>query len=101
MTAFDPADIAALRQQGDLKEFLLSLGGRAPAKRAARSEPEGADYTIPHLGAWPLGTAATGVAPAEHSCPRCRAQARPSLVAIPGARRDHPGCANDYSQEAA
>jgi hypothetical protein len=101
MATFDPADIAALRQQGDLKEFLLSLSGRTPAKRPARSEPEGEDYTIPHVGAWPLGTAATGIAPAEHSCPRCRAQSRPSLVAVPGGRQDHHGHDKDYSQEAA
>ncbi|MFD8545582.1 hypothetical protein [Streptomyces sp. NPDC059649] len=96
MTHFDPADIAALRAQGDLTEFLLSLGGRTATPKKAQVEAPAPAYTIPHVGAWPLGTAATGVASAEHSCPRCRAQARPNLVALDGGLRDrHQHVTND------
>ncbi len=101
MTRFDAADIAALRQQGDLTEFLLSLGGRGRSATPKKppSEPAADAYTIPHRGAWPLGTAATGPSPTEHSCPQCRAHARPSLTAAPGVKRDHKPV--DYGQEAA
>lgn len=63
----DPADIAAMREQGDLKDFLLALTGRAPAiPEPAAAEPAPPPYTIPRPGAWPIGTAATGPTP---GCP--------------------------------
>ncbi|MFJ2961218.1 hypothetical protein ACIPIC_02775 [Streptomyces collinus] len=65
----DPADIAAMREQGDLKGYLLSLTGRAPAKPkptlAAAPDP---GYRIAHTGGWPLGTAATGPTPPPDQC---------------------------------
>jgi hypothetical protein len=60
----DPADIAALREQGDLKDYLLSLAGRTPTKpKPAVAEPTGPGYHIARPGAWPCGTAATGPTP--------------------------------------
>ncbi|MGW2920343.1 hypothetical protein ACWDBF_21130 [Streptomyces angustmyceticus] len=101
MPQFDPADIAALRQQGDLTDFLLSLGGRSTTPKKTRPDVAEPAYAIPHVGAWPLGTAATGIAPAEHTCPRCRAQARPNLVALDGGLRDHHQHVTSDDREAA
>lgn len=68
MTDIDPADIVAMREQGDLKAYLLSLAGRtATAERD--TEPAKAVYHIPRKGAWPCGTAATG--PTPPPCGRC------------------------------
>ncbi|MET9521476.1 hypothetical protein [Streptomyces coeruleorubidus] len=67
--AVDPADIAAMREQGDLKDYLLSLAGRTPSKPkpnlAAAPDP---GYRITHTGGWPLGTAATGPTPPPDQC---------------------------------
>lgn len=63
MTA-DPDDIAALRADGDLVSYLLSLAGRAPAKpKSAEAEPEPPSYHIARKGAWPCGTAPSGPTP--------------------------------------
>ncbi|MGW4825025.1 hypothetical protein ACWEP4_40485 [Streptomyces sp. NPDC004227] len=64
-------DIAAMREDGDLLPYLLSLTGRAPAKPkpqphlAAVPAPA---YRIAHTGGWPLGTAATGPTPPPDVC---------------------------------
>lgn len=71
MTAIDPADIAAMREQGDLKEFLLSLTGKAPAKPKPPPKDEAPKYHIARRGAWPCGTAATGPSPGP-CCPDCQ-----------------------------
>jgi hypothetical protein len=67
--AIDPADIAVMREQGDLKDYLLSLTGRAAAKPkptlAAVPDP---GYRIAHVGGWPLGTAASGPTPPSDVC---------------------------------
>jgi len=63
-------DIAAMREQGDLKDYLLSLVGAAPAKpKPARltAVPD-PGYRITHFGGWPLGTAATGPTPPPDQC---------------------------------
>lgn len=65
-------DIAAMREQGDLKDFLLGLIGEAPAapkpKPTLTAVPAPA-YRITHTGGWPLGTAATGpLAPSAERC---------------------------------
>lgn len=64
-----PEDIAAMRQDGDLTAYLLSLVGVAPAKPkptlAAVPTP---GYRIAHVGGWPLGTAATGPTPPPDVC---------------------------------
>lgn len=67
MTDIDTADIVAMREQGDLKAYLLSLAGRTPASAAA--EPATPLYHIPRKGAWPCGTAASGPTPVPcHDC---------------------------------
>lgn len=69
-----PEDIAALRKDGDLESFLLSLTGAAPPQTVApEPAPAEPDYEIPHRGAWPIGTAASGPTPTHGkcTCPRC------------------------------
>lgn len=63
-------DLAAMREEGDLLPYLISLTGRAPAKPkpaplAAVPEPA---YRITHTGGWPLGTAASGPTPPPDRC---------------------------------
>ena len=67
----DPDDIAALRADGDLVSYLLSLTGRTPAKpKPAATEPPEPAYHIPRPGAWPCGTAPSGPTPPPcGSCP--------------------------------
>ncbi|MFB7500074.1 hypothetical protein ACFC09_36245 [Streptomyces sp. NPDC056161] len=69
-------DIAAMREDGDLTDYLISLTGRTrtkpkPAPLAAVPEP---GYRITHAGGWPLGTAATGPTPppGRCSCAKCK-----------------------------
>ncbi len=73
----DPADIAAMREQGDRTDFLKSLTGRpptAPQQRHLRLVPEPDDeepcYHIRRPGAWPCATAATSPTPAP--CTDCQ-----------------------------
>lgn len=69
MTA-NPDDIAALRADGDLVGYLLSLSGRTPTKpKPAEAEDEPPSYHIPRPGAWPCGTAASG--PTPKPCGNC------------------------------
>lgn len=64
-------DIAALKSDGDLKDYFLTLIGRAPtAPKATRPEPAKPSYHIPRPGAWPCGTAATG--PTPKPCNDCQ-----------------------------
>lgn len=71
MTGIDNADIVAMREQGDLKAYLLSLGGLTPKNVAtADKAPPKPSYHIPRPGAWPCGTAATGPTPAP--CNDCQ-----------------------------
>ncbi|WP_405673164.1 hypothetical protein [Streptomyces sp. NBC_01530] len=62
-------DIAAMREDGDLAAYLLSLVGATPAKPkptlVAVPDP---GYRITHVGGWPLGTAATGPTPPPDRC---------------------------------
>ncbi|MFH8531575.1 hypothetical protein ACH4GE_24530 [Streptomyces tendae] len=81
-TELSAEDIAALREQGDLKDYLLSLVGRAPAK-AAKPKPAlaavpAAGYRIAHTGGWPLGTAATGPTPPPDACTCARCSHNPT-----------------------
>lgn len=71
MTGPNPEDIAALRADGDLTAYLISLTGRAPAKPkpVAPAPPEPA-YHIPRKGAWPCGTAPSG--PTPPPCTDCQ-----------------------------
>jgi hypothetical protein len=68
VTDIDPRDIVAMREQGDLKAYLLSLAGRTPTP--GPTEPEPAAYHIPRKGAWPCGTAASG--PTPPPCTTCQ-----------------------------
>jgi hypothetical protein len=67
----DLDDIAALRADGDLKDYLLSLVGAAPAKptpKPALAAVPTPGYRIAHVGGWPLGTAASGPTPPPDVC---------------------------------
>ena len=81
MITDDPDDIAALRADGDLINYLRSLVGTAPKKAApaAPQGPEEPDYVIPHRGAWPIGTAASGPTPTHGkcTCPKCARKESP------------------------
>jgi hypothetical protein len=77
-------DIAALRKDGDLADYLLSLAGvkrekPKPVEAAAPAEP---GYRIAHKGGWPIGTTATGPTPTHGrcTCPKCEQAA---VVALP------------------
>jgi hypothetical protein len=65
----DSADIVAMREQGDLTAYLLSLGGRSPTPSKQTTEPTEPSYHIPRKGAWPCGTAPSG--PTPPPCPDC------------------------------
>jgi hypothetical protein len=73
--SLSPEDIAALRKDGDLESYLRSLTGTPPPKPAPAeaAAPEEPDYVIPHRGAWPIGTAASGPTPTHGkcTCPKC------------------------------
>ena len=61
------ADIVVMREQGDLKAYLLSLAGRTPTPAADPAKPA---YHIPRKGAWPCGTAPSGPTPPPcQDCP--------------------------------
>ena len=71
MTGIDNTDIVAMREQGDLKAYLLSLGGLTPKNVAvAEQAPPKPSYHIARKGAWPCGTAATG--PTPPPCTDCQ-----------------------------
>lgn len=55
MTAIDPADIAAMRAEGSLGEFLRHLAGR-PSKLAAPEQVHAPELPRSRPGAWPDGT---------------------------------------------
>ncbi|WP_159056572.1 hypothetical protein [Streptomyces yokosukanensis] len=65
----DSADIVAMREQGDLKAFLLSLAGRTPTAAEQGAAPDKPAYHIPRKGAWPCGTAPSG--PTPPPCGKC------------------------------
>jgi hypothetical protein len=68
--SIDSADIVAMREQGDLKAYLLALGGRTPTVPKSAAAPDRPAYHLPRKGAWPCGTAASG--PTPPPCPECR-----------------------------
>lgn len=79
MAELTAEDIAAMREQGDLKDYLLALAGRPakpmPAALAAVPTP---GYRITHTGGWPLGTAATGPTPPPDACTCARCGGNPA-----------------------
>ncbi|MFM9656792.1 hypothetical protein [Streptomyces scabiei] len=66
----DSADIVAMREQGDLKAYLLALGGRTPTAPKSTAESDKPSYHIPRKGAWPCGTAPSG--PTPPPCDDCK-----------------------------
>jgi hypothetical protein len=80
----DIGDIAAMRHDGDLKDYLLSLtvGGPASVKPKPAAAPVEPGYRIAHTGGWPIGTTATGPTPTHGrcTCPLCEQAA---VVALP------------------
>lgn len=62
-------DIAALRAEGGLRDYLLHITGRSvvPPKPTLTAVPA-PPYRITHVGGWPLGTAATGPTPPPDTC---------------------------------
>lgn len=68
MTA-DPADIAAMRADGDLLDYIRSLTGRPAKAKPVVTEPEPMAYPPrTRVGAWPNGTRSPG----PYDCSGCR-----------------------------
>ena len=84
--AADIEDIAAMRADGDLKDYLLSFAATAPAPKAkpkpTLSAVESPGYRIAHVGGWPLGTAASGPTPPPDTCTCARCGGNPASPAI-------------------
>ncbi|MFJ6559917.1 hypothetical protein ACIQMV_08550 [Streptomyces sp. NPDC091412] len=80
MTEPSIEDIAAMREDGDLLPYLLSLAGRAPAKpKPTLTAVPAPAYRIAHTGGWPLGTAPTGPTPPADAC-TCPQHQQPATV---------------------
>jgi hypothetical protein len=81
MTEPTVEDIAAMREQGDLKDYLLSLVAAAPEpakpKPVLTAVPD-PSYRIAHTGGWPLGTAASGPTPPPDACTCARCGGNPN-----------------------
>ncbi|WP_338683872.1 hypothetical protein QD712_25640 [Streptomyces acidiscabies] len=67
---FDADDIAAMREQGNFRDFLDQITGRTTKPAPHAVEPAAPGYHIRRPGAWPCGTAASGPAPAP--CSACQ-----------------------------
>jgi hypothetical protein len=64
-----PEDIAAMRADGDLLDYIRSLTGRPAKSKPAATEPEQAAYPArARVGAWPYGTRSPG----PYDCSGCR-----------------------------
>lgn len=84
VTDISPEDIAAMRAQGDFRDFLRSLKAAEaaqPAPLAAVPEPA---YRITHTGGWPLGATASGPTPPPDvcTCAKCKTPAPVRLDAV-------------------
>jgi hypothetical protein len=79
-----PEDIAAMRADGSLVDYLKYLTSQAPrpavtAKpKPALSVVESPGYQLAHVGGWPLGTAATGPTPPPGRCTCARCGGNPN-----------------------
>jgi len=76
-------DIAVMRQQGDLKNYLLGLVNAVQRPETAKPKPTLAavpspGYRIAHTGGWPLGTAVTGPTPPADQCTCARCGGNPN-----------------------
>ncbi|MFI8191425.1 hypothetical protein ACIF8T_21820 [Streptomyces sp. NPDC085946] len=81
MTEPTVEDIAAMRDEGSLKDYLLLLTGRAPKAKpkpvlAVVPDP---GYRVAHTGGWPLGTAASGPTPPLDACTCARCGGNPAV----------------------
>ncbi|MCM8555650.1 hypothetical protein [Streptomyces sp. STCH 565 A] len=77
-----PDDIAAMRADGSLRDYLKYLTSQAE-KPTAKPKPAlvavpAAGYRIVHTGGWPLGTAATGPTPPPDVCTCARCGGNPN-----------------------
>lgn len=85
--AINAADIAAMREQGDLQDFLRSLAGRTPKPQpVAAPEPADPGYRIVHAGGWPIGSAASGPTPTHGRC-ACIQCDQAAVVQLPAVQR--------------
>ena len=75
-------DIAAMREQGDLEEYLRALTGRpAKSEPAPLTAVPAPAYRITHTGGWPLGPAASGPTPPPDVCTCARCGGNPASAA--------------------
>lgn len=79
-------DVAAMRKQGDLQDYLRSViasvpvaSRPVPAEAAAATDPS---YRITHAAGWPIGTAATGPTPTHGRC-TCAKCEQAAVVELP------------------
>jgi hypothetical protein len=87
-----PEDIAAMRADGSLRDYLKYLTSQAPRpdakpKPALTVVPD-PGYRITHVGGWPLGTAASGPTPPPDVCTCARCGGNPNSPAV---HRHHEG----------
>jgi len=77
-------DIAAMREDGDLAAYLLSLVGASPAKPkpAQLTAVPTPGYRIAHVGGWPLGTAASGPTPPPDVCTCAKCGGNPASPTV-------------------
>ena len=80
-----PEDIAAMRADGSLRDYLKYLTSQAEMP-TAKSKPTltavpTAGYRIAHTGGWPLGTAVTGPTPQPDACTCARCGGNPNSTA--------------------
>lgn len=78
-----PEDIAAMRADGSLMDYLKYLTSQAPRPDTKPAQPRLAavpdpGYRIAHTGGWPLGTAASGPTPPPDRCTCARCGGNPN-----------------------
>ncbi|MER7053410.1 hypothetical protein [Streptomyces sp. NPDC000351] len=80
-----PEDIAAMRADGSLRDYLKYLTSQAarpePATKPVLVAVPTPGYRIAHPGGWPLGTAATGPTPPPDACTCARCGGNPTSPA--------------------
>ncbi|WP_328336808.1 hypothetical protein [Streptomyces violaceus] len=87
MTQPTPEDIAAMRADGSLIDYLKYLTSQAPRPDAKPVQPRLTSvptpgYRIAHTGGWPLGTAATGPTPPPDICTCAKCGGNPNSPAV-------------------
>lgn len=96
MTDFDADDIRAMRQQGDLRQFLRDQAAIGKARREAEPAPTRTAPTGRQPGAWPPGTRPPsrppGPQPGQAACETALADYRTWLKAGANPRSVGPPC---------